>query len=174
MAADLAGAAPARAKGRFLLAIIDGGGTVPPALAVAAGLVHRGHQVRVLADPTVEAGAQSAGCTFTSWQAAPHVDSVAEQTKLIAAMESRSPWGQFVAARDLLICGPADKFAADLRSTAEQWSVDAILAEAAIPGILISAESTGLPTAALMPNIYVRPTPGLPLIGTGWRPAKSR
>src|SRR5918999_3888820 len=166
MAADLTGAAPRMVTGRFLLAMIDGGGTVPPALGVAAGLVRRGHEVRVLADPTVEAGAQAAGCTFTSWRTAPHFDSLAEQTKLIAAMESRSPWGQFAAARDLLICGPADKFAADVRSTVEQWPVEAVLAEAAVPGILIGAESTGLPTAALMPNIYVRPTPGLPLIGT--------
>src|SRR5918997_1183617 len=171
MAAHLAGA-PGKVTGRFLLAIMDGGGTVPPALGVAAELVRRGHEVLVLADPTVEAGAQSAGCKFTSWRTAPHFDTVAEQTKLIAAMESRSPWGQFAAARDLLICGPAEKFAADLRGTAEKWPVDAVLAEAAIPGILIGAESTGLPTAALMPNIYVRPTPGLPLIGTGWRPAK--
>jgi MGT family glycosyltransferase len=154
--------------------MIDGGGTVPPALGVAGRLVRRGHEVRVLADPTVEAAARSAGCTFTSWRTAPHVDSLAEQTKLIADMESRSPWGQIVAARDLYICEPADKYAADVRSTAEQWPVDVVLAEAAIPGILIGAESTGLPTAALMANVYLRPTPGLPLFGTGWRPAMSR
>ena len=45
-------------SGRFLMALIDGGGTVPPALGLAAELVRRGHRVRVLADPTVE---QSAG-----------------------------------------------------------------------------------------------------------------
>jgi UDP:flavonoid glycosyltransferase YjiC (YdhE family) len=172
MTADLAGSAPGKVTGRFLLAMIDGGGTVPPALGLAAGLVRRGHQVRVLADPTVAAAARSAGCAFTSWRTAPHFDSLTEQTALIAAMEARSPWGQFAAARDLLICGPADKFAADVRETAEQWPVDAILAEAALPGILIGAESTGLPTAALMANIYLRPTPGLPLFGTGWLPAR--
>src|SRR3954469_14006065 len=40
--------------GRFLMAVIDGGGTLPPAMGLAAELVRRGHVVGVLADPTVE------------------------------------------------------------------------------------------------------------------------
>jgi MGT family glycosyltransferase len=157
---------------RFLLAVIDGGGTVPPTLGLAAALVRRGHQVRVLADPTVEPAARAAGCAFTPWRAAPHFDSLAEQTALIGSMEARNPLGQFRAARDLLICGPADRFAADVLTTLDEHPADAILADAAIPGILIGAEAAGLPTAALMANIYLRPTPGLPVFGTGWRPAK--
>jgi hypothetical protein len=43
-----------RSPARFLLAVIDAGGTVPPALSLAAELVNRGHQVRVLADPTIK------------------------------------------------------------------------------------------------------------------------
>src|SRR3954451_20129160 len=77
--------------GRFLLAMIDAGGTVPPALGLAADLIRRGHQVRVLADPTIEASARSAGCRFTAWRDAPHVASRAEQTAMIAAMEGRNP-----------------------------------------------------------------------------------
>lgn len=42
--------------------------------------------------------------------------------------------------------------------------------ESAIPGILIGATAGGVPTAALMPNVYLRPTPGLPVPGTGWSP----
>jgi MGT family glycosyltransferase len=38
--------------------------------------------------------------------------------------------------------------------------------------VLVGAEATGLPTAALMPNIYLRPAPGLPQFGTGWSPAR--
>jgi UDP:flavonoid glycosyltransferase YjiC (YdhE family) len=64
-----------RPPARFLLAVIDAGGTVPPALSLAAELVHRGHQVRVLADPTIEESARSAGCAFTPWHEAPHFNS---------------------------------------------------------------------------------------------------
>ena len=91
MAADLAGSAPGKVTGRILLAMIDGGGTVPPALGLAAGLVRRGHEVRVLADPTVAAAARPAGCAFTSWRTAPHFDSLAEQTTLIPQCPRRGP-----------------------------------------------------------------------------------
>ena len=67
--------------------------------------------------------------------------------------------------------GPADRFAADVLTTLDQHPADAILAETVAPGILIGAEAVGLPTAALMANIYARPTAGLPMLGTGWRPA---
>ena len=40
--------------------------------------------------------------------------------------------------------------------------MDAVLADR-VPGILIGALATGRPTAALMANIYLRPTPGMPV-----------
>ncbi|MBA3529992.1 MAG: hypothetical protein H0T91_11930 [Propionibacteriaceae bacterium] len=159
---------------RFLLAIIDGGGTIPPALGMAAELVRRGHFVRVLGDPTVERSARAAGCEFSPWRAAPHFDSSAEQTALIAQVEARNPYGQFKAAKELIICGPAAKFAEDVVATVHDHPVDAVLAEAAVPGILIGAEATGLPTAAVRANIYLRPTPGLPRSApAGHRPRES-
>jgi hypothetical protein len=159
---------------RFLLATIDGGGTVPPELGLASRLVRRGHAVRVLADPTVEPGAHAARCAFSSWRRAPHVRSVEEQTALIADMERRNVFRQFVFARDRIICGPAKEFAADVVETVREDPVDAVLAEAAIAGILVGAEATRLPVAALMPNIYLRPAPGRPPFGTGWAPARGR
>ena len=73
--------------------------------------------------------------------------------------------------------GHADRFAADVLTTLDQHPADAILAETVAPGILIGAEAVGLPTAALMANIYARPTVGLPMLGNrlaaGERPARS-
>ena len=86
---------------RFLMAVIDGGGTVPPAMGLAAELVRRGHEVRVLADPTIEASARSAGCAFSPWRDAPHINSRSEQTALIAAMEGRNPLRAFRARQRL-------------------------------------------------------------------------
>ncbi len=65
-----------RPPARFLLAVVDAGGTVPPALSLAAELVRRGHHVRVLADPTIEDSARRCGCAFSPWREAPHFTSV--------------------------------------------------------------------------------------------------
>ena len=157
--------------GRFLLATIDGGGTIPPEIGLARRLLQRGHQVLVLADPTVEAEALAAGCSFTPWRTAPHFKTIEDQTALMSEVERRSARRQFVMARDQIICGPAALFADDVVTTVRDFGADAVLAEAAVAGILIGAEATGLPTAALMANIYLRPTPGLPQLGTGWSPA---
>ena len=160
------------ARRRFLLAVVDGGGTVPPALGVAAELVRRGHQVRVLADPTVEAAARAARCAFSPWQEAPHFKSRAEQTALIAAVEGRNPYRLLKALRAFAGQEMTARYARDVTTTAQAFPVDAILAEGAVPGIVIGALGTGLPTAALMANIYLRPTVGLPLLGSGWSPAR--
>jgi UDP:flavonoid glycosyltransferase YjiC (YdhE family) len=158
---------------RFLQAIIDGGGTVPPAMGVAGELVRRGHGVTVLADPTVAPSAGAAGCDFVPWRAAPHFASVEEQTAFLAAFESGNPVRAYRIARDRLMGGGATAgFASDLLAVAGHVRPAAVLAEAAVPGILIGAFASALPTASLMPNIYLRPTAGLPLMGTGWQPAR--
>jgi UDP:flavonoid glycosyltransferase YjiC (YdhE family) len=159
-------------SGRFLLAMIDAGGTVPPALGLAADLNRRGHQVRVLADPTIETSARSAGCGFTPWREAPHLNSRAEQTAMIAAMEGRNPVRAFRAVKTYAGKDMTSPFAGDVVATVRDTPVDAIMADG-LPGILIGAQSTGLPTAALLAQTYLRPTPGLPLPGTGWSPART-
>jgi MGT family glycosyltransferase len=158
-----------RPPAHFLLVVIDAGGTVPPALSLGAQLVRRGHQVRVLGDPTIETSAQSAGCAFSPWREAPHFSSVAEQTAMIAALEGGNPYQAFRAAKDYAGKAMTSRFARDVISTVRESPVDAILADG-LPGILIGAHATRRPTAALVAQTYVRPTPGLPLLGTGWSP----
>jgi MGT family glycosyltransferase len=161
----------ARPPARFLLAVIDAGGTVPPALSLGAELVGRGHQVRVLGDPTIETSARSAGCAFSSWREAPHFNSLAEQTAMIAALEGGNPYQAFRAAKDYAGKAMTSRFARDVVSIVQESPVEAILADG-LPGIVIGAHATRRPTAALVAQTYVRPTPGLPLLGTGWSPGQ--
>ena len=160
-----------RHPGRFLLAAIDSGGTLPPALGLAGELVRRGHSVEVLGDPTAENSARAAGCGFTAWPTAPRIDTIADQTALIQELESGNPLRQFAAARDRFLVGPAEQYADDVVTAARALRVDAVLADV-LPGLLIGAQSTGLPTAGLMANIYLRPTRGLPVMLSGWTPGR--
>jgi UDP:flavonoid glycosyltransferase YjiC (YdhE family) len=157
-------------SGRFLLALIDGGGTVPPALGLAAELLRRGHQVHVLSDPIVEPHARAVGCEFSPWREAPHFDSRAEQSALLAAAEGGNPYRAVRALRAYVGKAMTSRFAEDVVATVGESPVDAVLCDG-IPGMLLGGQATGLPTAALLANVYPRPTPGLPLIGTGWSPS---
>ena len=146
-----------RRPARFLLAVIDAGGTVPPALSLAAELVRRGHQVRVLADPTVEVGPVG-WMRVLPWQEAPHFNS--------ARSRQRSPrWRAVTHTERSVLSRPTPgedvtcRFARDVISTVRDFPVDAILADG-LPGILIGAQATRRPTAALVAQTYVRPTPG--------------
>jgi MGT family glycosyltransferase len=160
-----------RPPARFLLAVIDAGGTVPPALSLGAELVGRGHQVRALGDPTIEPSARAAGCAFSPWREAPHFNSVAEQTGTIEALEVGRPYQAFRAAKTYAGKAMTSRFARDVVSTVRESPVDAIFADG-LPGILIGAHATRRPTAALVAQAFVRPTPGLPLLGTGWPPGQ--
>ncbi len=144
---------------------------MPPALSLGAELVRRGHQVRVLGDPTIETSARSAGCAFSSWREAPHFNSLAEQTAMIAALEGGNPYQAFRAAKDYAGKAMTSRFARDVVSIVRESPVEAILADG-LPGIVIGAHATRRPTAALVAQTYVRPTPGLPLLGTGWSPGQ--
>jgi MGT family glycosyltransferase len=158
-------------RGRFLLATVDGGGTVPPALGLAAELVGRGHDVTVLGDPTVADSALARGCAFRPWRAGPHIDSVADQTALVDLGENGPLLPRLALVRSMLLESAAG-YADDVVTAAGGCGADAVLCEAAIPGVVIGALATRRPTAALMANTYLRPTPGFPLFATGWDAAR--
>jgi MGT family glycosyltransferase len=90
---------------------------------------------------------------------------------MIAALEGGNPYQAFRAAKDYAGKAMTSRFARDVISTVRESPVDAILADG-LPGILIGAHAARRPTAALVAQTYVRPTPGLPLIGTGWSPGQ--
>ncbi len=84
-------------------------------------------------------------------------------------MEGHNPLRAFRALKDFAGKDMTRRFAGDVVATIREVPVDAVLADG-LPGILIGAQSTGVPTAALLSQTYLRPTPGLPMMGTGWSP----
>ena len=56
---------------RYLFAVVDGGGNVPPELGAARRLLERGHSVTVLAEDSVIADVRATGAAVRRWVHAP-------------------------------------------------------------------------------------------------------
>ncbi|MDR3649643.1 MAG: glycosyltransferase [Acidimicrobiales bacterium] len=158
---------------RFLMPMWDGGGNIPPELGVARRLVARGHQVHVLADPTLEVGAEAVGCTFTPWTRAPHRTSLDPSEDLLKDWETKNPLVMLGRARDRFIAGPAAEYAADTGEAIDSFRPDAVVPDAFLFGSIIAAQGASLPVALLVPNIWIMPSRGTPPMGPGFAPAKT-
>jgi MGT family glycosyltransferase len=156
---------------RYLFVMWDGGGSVPPELGVARSLIARGHSVRVLSDPTVEEEVLAAGCTFTPWTTAPHRTTRDRSGDILRDYEAKSPMDMMATFMKKFLAGPTPRWVADTLQTLDAHPVDAVVVDFYVPAALIAAESRGLPTAIMMPNIWMLPTPGIPPIGPGFAKA---
>ena len=155
---------------RLLLATWDGGGTIPPELGLAAELVSRGHEVIVLSDDTVEKEAVEAGATFVPWDRAPQARARDVERALVRDWEVRNPLAQVRQIGDLLFFGPAALHAADVSDAIERFAPDVLMVDALLTGASAAAERSGLPTAAVAPNVNMLRAPGVPPLGSGLRP----
>lgn len=158
---------------RFLVSSWEGGGNVPPELGVARRLVAQGHQVHVLADPTISTAAEEAGCTFSPWRRAPHRTSLDPSEDLLKDWETKNPLVMLKRVRDRFIAGPAADFAADTADVIASFGPDVVVPDAFLFGSVIAAQAASLPVALLVPNIWIMPTPGTPPIGPGFALAKT-
>ena len=156
---------------RYLLVTWDGGGNLPPELAVCRKLIARGHSVRVLGDPTLESEARDAGCEFTPWTTAPHRTTRDRSGDLIRDYEWKNPLVMIKRYMRDFLAEPTPRWAADVHAELVARPVDAVLADFAMPAALMVAEQLRLPSAMLSPQIWVIPTPGIPPLGPGFMPA---
>ena len=156
---------------KFLFTMWDGGGTVPPELGIAKRLIARGHAVRVLADPVIEDEARAAGCAFSPWTTAPHRTTRDRSGDIIRDYDAGNPLRMMATYMKLFMADPAPRWAADTLAELEARPVDVFVTDQMIPATNIAAEKLALPRAAISPQIWMLPTPGLPPIGIGLRPA---
>lgn len=153
---------------RILLATWDGGGAVPPELGVVRRLVERGHDVRILGDPTLRAQAHAAGASFAAWDRAPHRVTADTSEDVIRDWEVKNPLTGLQRMRDRLIAGPASAMADDTAAQISSYAPDTLLADYFMFGAMIAGQAAGLPVAALMPNIWALPVRGVPPLGGGF------
>lgn len=158
---------------RFLLAMWEGGGTIPPELGVARRLLERGHLVHVLADPTIERRARALGCTFSAWRRAPHRTSLDPAQDLFRDWEERNPLAVLRNFRDGFMAGPAGDFADDTLEVIASVEPDVLLVDGMMLGAILAGQAARLPVVAMMPNIWIIPTPGVPAVGPGFAPTRT-
>ena len=152
---------------RFLFAITDGGGTVPPDTSVARALVQRGHDVRVLADRVLAPDVASTGAEHVVWDTAPQRPDLEPTSTVIRDWDAKTPLGAFAAARDGLMTGPAAQFAADVRAELRRRPADVVVCNLFLFGAQIAAEAQDVPVAMLAPNLAGLPGWGIPPLGSG-------
>lgn len=158
---------------QFLFPMWEGGGTIPPQLGVARRLLDRGHEVHVIADPTVEDDAHAAGCTFSAWQRAPHRTSLDPSQDFLKDWEVSNPLSMLRRVRDAFVAGPAERFASDTAEAIAFVRPHAVVPDFMLFGAIIAAQAAGLPVAPMIPNIWMLPTKGAPAIGPGFGPPKT-
>lgn len=157
---------------RFLFAITDGGGNVPPDTSVARALVQRGHDVRILADRVLEPDVRATGAEHVAWDTAPQRPDLQPESVLFRDWEARTPLGAFASARDGLMTGPAARFAADVRAELRRRPADVVASSFFLFGAQTAAEAEGVPVAMLVANVAAFPGWGIPPMGSGMPEAR--
>src|SRR6476469_8261927 len=150
---------------RILFVLWEGGGKVPPQLGIARRLLARGHRVRVLGDPCLEADVRAAGAGFLPFTRAPHRLDRTPASDFVRDWEARTPIGEFARTRDRAMIGPAAHYAADVVAAIDAERPDALVVDWLLVGAGLGAEATGVPVALICHNPYMvrelgKPTPG--------------
>jgi UDP:flavonoid glycosyltransferase YjiC (YdhE family) len=145
---------------RFLFVVWDGGGTIPPALALARRVVAAGHTVRVLGPRSIEQKVKVLGADFSPYRSVPDRD----PRKPDQDGKVKSPASVAIAA-----CA---EYADDVKETIASSPVDIIVTDYILTGVYIAAEAAAIPCASLVPTVYPLPAPGLPPFGSGFSPAR--
>lgn len=153
---------------RVLLVSWDGGGNLPPVLALGERLVARGHEVRLLGNASQEHAATEAGCEFVAFDSAPDCDSRRPETDLLKDWEVKSGPKLFARARDRLLFGPAADYAADVLAELDRAGADVVAADFMLFGALAAAERADCAAVALFHTVYAPPRVGGPPFMSGF------
>jgi UDP:flavonoid glycosyltransferase YjiC (YdhE family) len=157
---------------RYLFALVDGGGTVPPELGVVRRLVERGHHVTVLAEDSMSADVRSTGAVLRPWVTAPNRATRLPDDDPWRDWECSNPMALFARLRERVFVGPAPEYAADTTAAIDDVRPDLVVCSFFAIGAMAAAEAAGLPFDVLFPNAYLLPTPGIPPVGLGLAPAR--
>jgi MGT family glycosyltransferase len=159
---------------RYLSAIVDGGGNVPPELHVVRRLVERGHEVMVLSDDSVAHDVRATGAIWRRWRRAPNRRDRRPENDPIRDWECVAPWRLVERLVTTMFVGPADRYAHDTVDAIREFDPHLVISSMFCIGAMVAAEGSKRPFDVLIPNVYPLPAEGMPPFGLGLLPAKGR
>jgi UDP:flavonoid glycosyltransferase YjiC (YdhE family) len=159
---------------RYLFALVDGGGNVPPELHAVRRLIERGHAVDVLADDSVAPDVRATGAEFRRWVRAPNRTGRRPEHDPVRDWECKYPWQLVDRVVDTMLVGPAAGYASDVTEAITRCQPALVACSMFCLGGMLAAEAARIPCVVLFPNIYPLPARGLPPFGIGLRPARGR
>lgn len=158
----------------YLFTLWDGGGSLPPELAVVRKVVGTGHRVTVLIDPVAEPEASAAGAhDVRVWRDAPHHATRLADDDYIRDWAIRSPARMLTNLMDTLMVRPAAAFADEVLRAIDSVKPDIVVTSFPLFGSMMAAEARGLPFVVLVPNVVSLPCEGMPPFGTGFLPPRT-
>ena len=137
---------------RYLIALVDGGGTVPVELAVVGRLVERGHDVTVLAEDSMEADVEATG--------APNRPDRRPENDPYRDWECKSPRQLFARMLETQFVGPLRAYANDVGAAIAEHRPDLVVCSQFAFGAMVAAETEGVPFDVMLPNVYLFPFEG--------------
>ncbi|ATQ68937.1 MULTISPECIES: glycosyltransferase [Methylosinus] len=158
-------------KARILVLGWEGGGNVPPILAVIRALAARGHDLRFIGDDCLLAEARGAGARAQAWRRAPNRPDRSASSCFVREWEQPDALAGVRAWARTIFLGPAELYAMDVVDAAREEPTDLVIGADLLFGGMIAAEALGLPLALLSPNVSIVPQPGHPPFGPGFTPA---
>ena len=156
---------------RYLFALVDGGGTVPPELGAVRRLVERGHRVAVLAEDSMADDVAATGAEMIPWRTATNRASRRPEDDPYRDWECKTPLQLMNRLLDTQFVGPAAAYADDVGAAIAHHRPDLVVCSMFALGAMIGAEAAAVPFDVLLPNCYLAPAPGMPPFGLGLRPA---
>jgi MGT family glycosyltransferase len=157
---------------RYLAAVVDGGGNVPPELGAVRRLVERGHAVAVLAEDSVASEVRATGAEIRRWVHAPNRTDRRPENDPCRDWECKYPWQLLDRLVKTLFVGPAARYAQDVSDAISQFRPSLVMCSMFCLGGMVAAEAAGVPFVVLLPNIYLLPAAGMPPFGIGLMPAR--
>ncbi len=143
-------------------------------LLVAKGLMAQGHQALAISDACNAPDATALRVPFQPWATAPSRTDRLPASDPLKDWLATNPNEVIRGIVDGIMCGPADRFAADTLAAIEAFAPDVVVVHELMFGAMAAAEARGVRLAILTSNVWSLPTiDGTPPFGAGVGPPQT-